>query len=192
MLIANKDQFQQPFENKLFKTKSSNRQINCSKSHQISKLLLKPGMWKQKRLNFYGSRSTLKKETGSGSKLGSIWLFEELEAFFIKHGAGMWKQLNFCESGSTLKKKIEAEANSEATSFIQSWKQKQRIFYSFHIPGWYWLLLAFSVAFNTVTSCIFKLKWVFLENDKTDLGKFFSGFRRKLLFITTSIEKHCT
>jgi len=31
----------------------------------------------------------LKKETGSGSELGSIWLFEEpeKEAFFIKHGA---------------------------------------------------------------------------------------------------------
>jgi len=29
---------------------------------------------------FCGSGSTLKKEAGSGSKLGSIWLFEELEA----------------------------------------------------------------------------------------------------------------
>jgi len=33
---------------------------------------------------------------------------------------------------------------------------------------------------------------VFLENDKTDLRQFFSGFRRKYLFITTCIEKHCT
>jgi len=33
---------------------------------------------------------------------------------------------------------------------------------------------------------------VFLENDKTDL-RLFSGFsRRKHLFITTFIEKHCT
>jgi len=49
-------------------------------------------MWK--RLNFCGSGSTLKKEAESGSKLGSICLFEEpeAEAFFIKHGAGMWKR----------------------------------------------------------------------------------------------------
>jgi len=33
---------------------------------------------------------------------------------------------------------------------------------------------------------------VFLENDKTDLREFFSGFRRTHLFITTCIEKHCT
>jgi len=32
---------------------------------------------------------------------------------------------------------------------------------------------------------------VFLENDKTDRAKFFSGFRRKL-FIITCIEKQCT
>jgi len=37
--------------------------------------------------------------------------------------------------------------------------------------------------------CVFS---VFLENDKTDLRQFFSGFRRKHLFITTCIEKHCT
>jgi len=66
-------------------------------------VLFKPGMWKWKRLNFGGSRSTLKKE--AGSELGSIRLFEEPEAaevFFIKHRAGMWKQkrLNFCGSGS--------------------------------------------------------------------------------------------
>jgi len=50
-------------------------------------------MWKRKWLNFCESRSTLKKETGSGSKLGSMCCFEEpeAEAFFIKHGAGMWK-----------------------------------------------------------------------------------------------------
>jgi len=30
------------------------------------------GSWKQKRLNFCGSRSTLKKAAGSGSKPGSI------------------------------------------------------------------------------------------------------------------------
>jgi len=47
------------------------------------------GMWKRKQLNFCGSGSTLKKEAGSGSELGSVWLFEEpeAEAFFIKHGA---------------------------------------------------------------------------------------------------------
>jgi len=52
----------------------------------------KTGMWK--RLNFCGSGSTLKKEARSGSKLGSILLFEEpeAEAFFIKRGAGMWKR----------------------------------------------------------------------------------------------------
>jgi len=48
-------------------------------------------MWKLKRLNFCGngSGSTLKKEAGSESELGSIRLLEEseAEAFFIKHGA---------------------------------------------------------------------------------------------------------
>jgi len=34
----------------------------------------------------------LKKEAGSRSELGSIWLFEEPETFFIKHGAVMWKR----------------------------------------------------------------------------------------------------
>jgi len=33
-----------------------------------------------------------------------------------------------------LRKKLEAEANSKATNFIRSWKRKQKIFYSFHIP----------------------------------------------------------
>jgi len=60
----------------------------------------------------------LKKESGSGSKLGSIWLFEEpeAEAFFIKHGAGIWKRkrLYFCGSGSTLKK--EAGSGSKLVS----------------------------------------------------------------------------
>jgi len=50
----------------------------------------------------------LKKEAGSESELGSIRLFEELEAeaFFIKHGAEVWKRkrLNFSRSGSTMKK----------------------------------------------------------------------------------------
>jgi len=32
----------------------------------------------------------------------------------------------------------------------------------------------------------------FLENDKMDLCRFFSGFRRKHLFTTTCIKKHCT
>jgi len=53
--------------------------------------MLVPGMWSGswKRLNVCGSGSTLKKEAGSGSELGSILLFKEpkAEAFFIKHGA---------------------------------------------------------------------------------------------------------
>jgi len=96
------------------------------------------GSWK--RLNFCGSGSTLKKEAGSGSKLGSIWHFEEpeAEAFFKKHGAGMWKRkrrkrLNFCGS-STLEKEAESGRNSEVTNFIRSWKRKQKIVYCFHIP----------------------------------------------------------
>jgi len=44
-----------------------------------------PGMWK--RLNFCGSRSTLKKEAGS-------------ESIFHKTWAGTWKRLNFCGSGN--------------------------------------------------------------------------------------------
>jgi len=40
------------------------------------------GSWKQ--LNFCGNGGTLKKEAGSGSKLGSIWLFEEPEVDFHK------------------------------------------------------------------------------------------------------------
>jgi len=60
-------------------------------------------------VKFLWKGSTLKKEAGSGSKLGSIWLFEvpEADAFFIKHGVGMWKwklwkELNFCGSRSKL------------------------------------------------------------------------------------------
>jgi len=33
---------------------------------------------------------------------------------------------------------------------------------------------------------------IFLKNDKMELHQFFSGFRRKHLFIITCIEKHCT
>jgi len=58
----------------------------------------------------------LKKEAGSGSKLGSILLFEEPEAFFIKHGAEMWKRLNFCESGSESTLKREAKSGSKLES----------------------------------------------------------------------------
>jgi len=39
-----------------------------------------------------------------------------------------------CRSGSTLKK-LEAEASSEATNFIRSWKWKEKIFYCFHISA---------------------------------------------------------
>ena len=38
------------------------------------------GMWKRKRLIFWGSGSTLKKIAGSESEFGSIWLFEEPKA----------------------------------------------------------------------------------------------------------------
>jgi len=45
---------------------------------------------------------------------------------------------------------------------------------------------------GSVTS-FFRIKvCVFLENDKTDLRQFFSGFSRKHLLITTCIEKQCT
>jgi len=37
-----------------------------------SAILLKLDIIKRKRLNFYGSGSTMKKEAGSGNKLGSI------------------------------------------------------------------------------------------------------------------------
>jgi len=65
-------------------------------------------LWKRK-LHF-------EKEAGSGSELGSIWLFEEpeAEAFVIKHEAWMRKRLNFCRSGNTLKK--EAESGSKLGS----------------------------------------------------------------------------
>jgi len=69
-------------------------------------------------VKFLWKRKHLKKKAGSGSELGSIWLFAEpeAEAFFIKHEAGMWKRkrwkrLNFCGSGRTLKK----EAGSKQT-----------------------------------------------------------------------------
>jgi len=46
-----------------------------------------------------------------------------------------WKRLNFYGSGSTLKKKLEAEANSEATYIIHTWKRKQKYSILFqHIP----------------------------------------------------------
>jgi len=68
-------------------------------------------------VKFLGSESTLKKEAGSGSKLGSVWLFEEpdVEAFFIKHGAGMWKRklLKFCGNGSTLNKEAGRKLGSD-------------------------------------------------------------------------------
>jgi len=61
------------------------------------------GSWK--RLNFCGSGSTLKKEARSGSKLGSDYLYSELEAeakiFYCFHISGFninrsfkneWKQ----------------------------------------------------------------------------------------------------
>jgi len=48
------------------------------KTSDFSKFIVSaPGM--RKRLNFCGSGSTLKKEAGSGSKLGSDQLYTELE-----------------------------------------------------------------------------------------------------------------
>jgi len=105
----------------------------CGFSDWLRLIELLPGMWKWKRLNFCGSGSTLKKEAGRGSKLGSIWLFKEpeAEAFFIKHGAGMRKRkrLNFCGSGSTLKEaengsklgsdKLYTELEAEAKNILQ-------------------------------------------------------------------------
>jgi len=45
------------------------------------------------------------------------------------------------------------------------------------------------MSFFEIKVCAF---CVFLENDKTNIFQFFSGFKRKHLFITTCIEKHCT
>jgi len=48
--------------------------IKCLKSNKAKHytVILKAGMWKRKLLNFCGSGNVLKKEAGSGSKLGSI------------------------------------------------------------------------------------------------------------------------
>ena len=59
--------------------------------------LFKVGMWKRKRLIFFGSGSTLIKEVGSGSELGSESVEKELEAeaFFSKsdaYGFSNWLQ----------------------------------------------------------------------------------------------------
>jgi len=55
-----------------------------------------------------------KKEAGSGSKFGSIWLFEEPEAgaFFIKHGAGMRKWKLELETVKFLRKRKHFEERS--------------------------------------------------------------------------------
>jgi len=45
---------------------------------------------------------------------------------------------------------VEAEANSEATNFIRSWKRKQKIFYCFHISAWYYSLLIFILSALTM------------------------------------------
>jgi len=59
--------------------------------------------------------------------------------------------------------------------------------------------VAYRLTFGLITSFFSELGCVevkqflrFLKNDKSDLRKYFSGFRRKHLFITTCIEKHCT
>jgi len=47
-----------------------------------------------KAVKFLWKRKHFQERCWKRKQLGSIWLFEELEAeaFFIKHGAGMWKQ----------------------------------------------------------------------------------------------------
>jgi len=80
----------------------------------------------------------LKKEAGSGSKLGSIRLFEqpEAEAFFIKHGAGMRKRLNFCGSGSTLKKKVGSGSKKYSTASKSLFLTNLLFFCILFILGW--------------------------------------------------------
>jgi len=56
----------------------------------------------------------LTKSAGSGNELRSNQLYPEAEA--------------------KNPKSEELEANSEARHFKRSWKQKQKIFYCFHIP----------------------------------------------------------
>jgi len=78
--------------------------------------------WKRKRwkrLNFCGSGNALKKEAGSGSELGSFWLFEEpgVEAFFINMGQGCGSGSGgsgyvFVEAEALWRKKLEAEAKN--------------------------------------------------------------------------------
>jgi len=79
-------------------------------------------MWK--RLKFCRSGNTLKKEAGSGSKLGSIWLFEEpeAEAFFIKHGARMWKRKHFEERNLKRKQKNSTASTSLHVAYIDGLK----------------------------------------------------------------------
>jgi len=67
-----------------------------------------------------GSGSTLKKEAGSRSKLGSIMTYWGSGSIFHK----TWGR--DVEAEALWIKKLEVEANSEVTNFIWSWKRKQK------------------------------------------------------------------
>jgi len=50
---------------------------------------------------------------------------------------------------------MKAEANSEATNFIRSWKRKQKIFHCFHIPDFdKFLLKQVNKEISDITMCI--------------------------------------
>ena len=56
--------------------------------------MLLPRMWNRKRLIFCGSGSTLMKEAGSGSELGSKSIKKELEAEAFSSKSGAFGFLN--------------------------------------------------------------------------------------------------
>jgi len=73
------------------------------------------GIWK--RLNFYGSGSTLKKEPESGSKLGSIRLFENPEAVKL-----LWKRKHFEErSWKQTRKHSTFSESGSGSIFHKTW-----------------------------------------------------------------------
>jgi len=129
-------------------------------------LLLKPGMWKP--LIF----------CGSGSKLGSIWLFEEpeVEAFFHNTGAGMWKRLNFCGSGSTLKKdagsssklgsdKLYTELETEAKNILllsHPWLKRTKLMQAICTHFFTWSS-CFCSMFNSLCSVVIHILCVRIE-----------------------------
>jgi len=93
-------------------------------------------MWK--RLNFCGSGSTLKKEAGSGSKLGSIRLFEEPEAEAIFHKTWdrnveavkfLWKRKHFKE------RSCKRKQTRKRLTLYGAGSGSKKIFYCFNIPA---------------------------------------------------------